>query len=184
VERRLGLSFATILSEGTSSGDSLPKCWSTKRKRTCFYYYLQGFILRWRNFNEFFFPTIRLSHLLGNVIFQLILGLLLEIVHHWQRISAVYMAGVLGGSLAVTVLDPQRYSLGASAGVYGLLLAHLATIILNWDQMDCKICRVFWLLAYIGYDAGSTIYSKLFLHVDSQVNELTQGWRGKSLWVS
>ena len=107
--------------------------------------------------------------MLGNVVFQLILGLLLEIVHHWKRIGAIYMAGVLGGALAVTVLDPQRYSLGASAGVYGLLFAHLVTIILNWNQMDRKCCRLFWLLAYIGFDLGLTIYNQMVLHVDSRV---------------
>lgn len=49
----------------------------------------------------------------------------------------------------MTVLSPRQYVAGASAGVYGLLFSHLATIILNWNEMDRKCCRLFWLLVYI-----------------------------------
>jgi rhomboid-related protein 1/2/3 len=75
----------------------------------------------------------RASHLWGNLVFQLILGVLLETVHHWKRVATIYVAGVLGGSLAITVLNPESYGVGASAGVYALLIAHLATIIMVID---------------------------------------------------
>lgn len=83
------------------------------------------------------------------MLLQLILGVLLEIVHHCKRISVIYFASVLGGSLFVTVLSPTEYVVGASAGVYGLLFSHLSTIILNWNEMDRKRCRLFWLILYI-----------------------------------
>lgn len=79
----------------------------------------------------------------------MILGILLEIVHHCKRIATIYFASVLGGSLFVTVFSPGTYVIGASAGIYGLMFSHLSTIILNWNEMDRKLCRLFWLVLYI-----------------------------------
>ncbi|KAG4074635.1 hypothetical protein HA402_004506 [Bradysia odoriphaga] len=121
------------------------------------------------------FITIMLAHtgqphLWGNVIFQLILGVLLEIVHGWKRIGIIYVASVLGGSLFITVLNPQTYAVGASAGVYGLLFSHLSTIIINWNEMDRKCCRVFWLLAYLIYDIGYSVYVDVIINRDSNTS--------------
>lgn len=118
----------------------------------------------------------RLLHLWSNVIFQLILGIPLEIVHHWKRIAVIYVSSVVGGSLFITVLSPKMYVAGASAGVYGLLFSHLSTIILNWNEMDRKCCRLFWLLAYIFFDIGFSIYEEnggmdSDVDVDSDVDE-------------
>ena len=44
------------------------------------------------------------------------------------------MAGVLLGSLATTCLSPDSLLCGASAGVYALIAAHLATLINNWEE--------------------------------------------------
>ncbi len=49
----------------------------------------------------------------------------------------------------MTVLSPGLYVIGASAAVFGLLFSHLSTIILNWNEMDRKRCRLFWLVLYI-----------------------------------
>ncbi|KAJ6644015.1 Protein rhomboid [Pseudolycoriella hygida] len=102
----------------------------------------------WRYFTDSLVHT-GLPHLWSNMLLQMILGVLLEIVHNWKRISVIYFASVLGGSLFITILSPGLYVVGASAGVYGLLFSHLSTIILNWNQMDRKYCRLFWLILYI-----------------------------------
>ncbi|KAG4071680.1 hypothetical protein HA402_011834 [Bradysia odoriphaga] len=107
------------------------------------------------------FVHIGLVHLWSNVIFQLILGIPLEIVHNWRRVSIIYIASVVGGTLFVTVLSPKTYAAGASAAVYGLLFSHLSTIILNWNEMDRKCCRLFWLLAYMSFDIGTSILDAL-----------------------
>lgn len=52
----------------------------------------------------------------------------------------------------MSVLSPNEYVVGASAAVYGLLFSHLSTIILNWDQMDRKRCRLFCLVLYIVFN--------------------------------
>ncbi|KAG4073218.1 hypothetical protein HA402_013478 [Bradysia odoriphaga] len=102
----------------------------------------------WRFFTDAFVHTGP-SHLWSNMLLQIILGVLLEIVHHCKRIAVIYFASVLGGSLFVTILSPGTYVIGASAGIYGLLFSHLSTIILNWNEMDWKACRLFWLILYI-----------------------------------
>jgi len=53
----------------------------------------------------------------------------LESVHGWRRVGGIFLSGVVAGSLAITVIQPTFYAVGASAGVYGLLSAHLATLI-------------------------------------------------------
>lgn len=61
---------------------------------------------------------------------QVVLGIPLEMVHSWWRVLIIYVAGVVAGSLGTSVADPTVYLAGASGGVYALLLAHLASIML------------------------------------------------------
>lgn len=65
-----------------------------------------------------------------NLIVQLLLGVPLEMVHRGWRIVLIYLSGVLAGSLATSVSDPNVYLAGASGGVYALITAHVATIII------------------------------------------------------
>ena len=50
------------------------------------------------------------------------------------RVSAVYLSGALTGSLLTSVSDPWSYLLGASGGVYAVMMAHLPTLVLNWKE--------------------------------------------------
>lgn len=77
------------------------------------------------------------------------LGVLLEIIHNWTRVAVIYIASVVGGSLFITLLSPNNYAVGASAGMYGLLFSQLSTIILNWKEMDKRSIRLCMLLLYI-----------------------------------
>lgn len=69
-------------------------------------------------------------HLIVNLLVQLLLGIPLEMVHHWWRVLLIYFAGVLAGSLFTSIMDPTVKLAGASGGVYSLITAHIATIIL------------------------------------------------------
>ncbi|KAG4066197.1 hypothetical protein HA402_008941 [Bradysia odoriphaga] len=109
------------------------------------------------------------SHLLGNLVMQLILGVFLEIVHEWKRIAIIYLASGFGASLCVTVLANTSYGVGASGAVMGLLFSHLATIILNWNEMERKFSRFFCLALYIIYDVGTDVYMEAFLGIRSNV---------------
>lgn len=61
-------------------------------------------------------------------------------VHRWWRVLIIYLVGVLAGSLATSITDPHVFLAGASGGVYALIAAHVATIIMvrsllkqQWD---------------------------------------------------
>ena len=41
------------------------------------------------------------------------------------RVAGLYFAGVGMGCLGASVAEPKKYLLGASAGVYALIFAHL-----------------------------------------------------------
>jgi len=69
-------------------------------------------------------------HISFNILMQLVIGIPLEMVHKWWRVMIVYLAGVIAGSLATSVTDPHIYLAGASGGVYALIFAHLASMII------------------------------------------------------
>lgn len=64
-------------------------------------------------------------------------------VHGSCRVAAIYFAGVLAGSLGTSVFDSKCMLVGASGGVYALLTAHVANVILNYNQMELGLLRVF-----------------------------------------
>lgn len=95
------------------------------------------------NFLFFLFNCCsRWFHLAFNLIVQLLVGLPLEMVHGSTRIGCVYLAGVLAGSMGTSVFDPEVYLVGASGGVYALLAAHLANVMLNYNNMHYGIIRI------------------------------------------
>lgn len=81
-------------------------------------------------------------HLTFNLIVQVLIGLPLELVHGSGRIACIYLAGVLAGSLGTSVFDSSAYLVGSSGGVYALLAAHLANIMLNFSNMEYGIVRL------------------------------------------
>lgn len=82
-----------------------------------------------------------------NLVVQLLVGLPLEMVHGSGRVALIYMAGVVAGSLGTSVFDTDVYLVGASGGVYALLAAHLANVLLNYNSMQCGILRLFGIFA-------------------------------------
>ncbi|XP_043280594.1 protein rhomboid-like isoform X1 [Venturia canescens] len=99
-------------------------------------------------------------HLLFNLGVQLVVGLPLEMVHGSLRIGAVYMAGVLAGSLGTSVFDTDVYLVGASGGVYALLAAHLANVLLNYNNMEFGIVRLVGIFTIASADVGFAIYDR------------------------
>jgi membrane associated rhomboid family serine protease len=80
------------------------------------------------------------SHVLINVAFELLVGLPLEMSQGTWRVALVYLTGVAAGSLGSSCFEPSVNLAGASGGVYALISAHLATLILNWEE-DTLILR-------------------------------------------
>ncbi|GFG35048.1 hypothetical protein Cfor_07649, partial [Coptotermes formosanus] len=115
----------------------------------------------WR-FVTYMFVHVGVIHLVVNLLVQLLLGIPLEMVHHWWRVLIVYIAGVVAGSLATSVTDPYTRLAGASGGVYAVLLAHIATIVMNWSEMKWAAYQLLILLVLIIADVGTAIHDRYF----------------------
>ena len=112
----------------------------------------------WR-FVTYMFVHSDFEHLFFNVFCQIGLGIALELVHCWWRVATVYMSGILAASLAHSVLKPCVSLRGASGGVYSIITAHVATIILNWHEMKYGTVQLLVFLIF----CSSDIYSDVFL---------------------
>ncbi|KAL7732764.1 hypothetical protein ACLKA6_005907 [Drosophila palustris] len=99
-------------------------------------------------------------HLGFNVAVQLLFGLPLEMVHGSSRIACIYFSGVLAGSLGTSIFDPEVFLVGASGGVYALLAAHLANVVLNYHQMRYGVVRLAFILIFASFDFGFAIYAR------------------------
>uniref|UniRef100_A0A671LG68 rhomboid protease n=1 Tax=Sinocyclocheilus anshuiensis TaxID=1608454 RepID=A0A671LG68_9TELE len=75
-------------------------------------------------------PGHQLCALGFNALLQLMIGVPLEMVHGVLRISLLYMAGVVAGSLTVSITDMRAPVVGGSGGVYALCSAHLANVVM------------------------------------------------------
>ncbi|XP_033743038.1 rhomboid-related protein 3-like [Pecten maximus] len=99
-------------------------------------------------------------HLFFNMLVQIIVGIPLEMVHGSFRIALVYLAGVLAGSLGTSVFDIKVYLVGASGGVYALLAAHLANVMLNYTHMEFGILKLAAVLIVASADVGFAIWDR------------------------
>merc|ERR1711902_169901 len=90
------------------------------------------------------------------------------------KVLVVYMSGVLAGSLGTSLTDSSTYLAGASGGVYALIAAHLATLVLNWSEDNnvkiqkvvrrpiTKIIRIAFILLLTLHDVGFAIYVRVY----------------------
>uniref|UniRef100_A0A6P4E8S1 rhomboid protease n=1 Tax=Drosophila rhopaloa TaxID=1041015 RepID=A0A6P4E8S1_DRORH len=99
-------------------------------------------------------------HLGYNVLTQLLFGVPLELVHGSLRTGVIYLAGVLAGSLGTSVVDSEVYLVGASGGVYALLAAQLASLLLNFGQMRHGVVQLLAVIAFVFCDLGYALYSR------------------------
>ncbi|KAM5131529.1 rhomboid-related protein 1 isoform 1-T1 [Callospermophilus lateralis] len=111
----------------------------------------------WR-FLTYMFMHAGLEQLGFNALLQLMIGVPLEMVHGLLRISLLYLAGVLAGSLTVSITDMRAPVVGGSGGVYALCSAHLANVVMNWAGMRCpyKLLRMVLALVCITRSACRT----------------------------
>lgn len=99
-------------------------------------------------------------HIFFNLLVQLVLGIPLEMVHKGWRVMLIYGGGVVAGSLGSSLSDPSVFLAGASGGVYALIAAHLATLILNFKEMDFAWVRVIFLIIFGSTDVGVAVYTR------------------------
>ncbi|PSN39431.1 Rhomboid-related protein 3 [Blattella germanica] len=115
----------------------------------------------WR-YLTYMFVHVGVIHLVVNLLVQLLLGVPLEMVHRWWRVLIIYFAGVVAGSLGTSITDPTVLLAGASGGVYAILFAHIATIIMNWSEMSFAPYQLGVFLVLIVTDVGTAIYNRYF----------------------
>ncbi|RXM32485.1 Rhomboid-related protein 1 [Acipenser ruthenus] len=113
----------------------------------------------WRFFT-YMFMHVGLEQLGFNALLQLMIGVPLEMVHGILRISLLYMAGVLAGSLTVSITDMRAPVVGGSGGVYALCSAHLANVVMNWAGMRCpyKLLRMILALVCMSSEVGRAVW--------------------------
>ena len=78
---------------------------------------------------------------MANLLLLLGLGLVLEMVNGSWRVGLVFFSGILAGSLSAYCFDPLYGLIGCSGGVYSITVAHLAALILNWNEDTTLIVR-------------------------------------------
>ncbi|XP_046682833.1 rhomboid-related protein 2 [Homalodisca vitripennis] len=122
----------------------------------------------WR-FVTYMFVHIGVVHLIVNIMVQVLLGIPLEMVHRWWRVLVVYFAGVIAGSLATSISDPYVYLAGASGGVYALITAHIATIIMNWSEMQFAVWQLLVFLVLAVVDIGSAVHARYIANIDQKI---------------
>lgn len=115
----------------------------------------------WR-FVTYMFVHIGFMHIVMNLLVQIFLGVALELVHCWWRVALVYLAGVVAGSMGTSIFSPRVFLAGASGGVYALITAHIATIIMNWGQMEYAIVQLFVFLVFCVTDLSVSIYNSIY----------------------
>ncbi|CAH1154286.1 unnamed protein product [Phaedon cochleariae] len=80
-------------------------------------------------------------HLLLNVVIQCIFAILLEKRQGRFRVLVLYFLGGVTGVMGASCVHPNMV-IGASAGVYALLISNIADIVLNSTAVRFKIYRV------------------------------------------
>lgn len=86
-------------------------------------------------------------------------------VHGSLRIGTIYMAGVLAGSLGTSVFDSKVFLVGASGGVYALLAAHLANVLINYSSMQFGVLRLLGVILV----GECLVYSSQYINALSHV---------------
>ncbi|XP_043268251.1 protein rhomboid isoform X2 [Venturia canescens] len=122
----------------------------------------------WR-YLTYMFVHVGAFHLVVNLLVQVMLGIPLEMVHKWWRVLVIYLAGVVAGSLGTSVSDPGVFLAGASGGVYALITAHVATILMNWSQMEFAILQLCVFLVITIVDVTQAVYYRYVLGTNDQI---------------
>jgi membrane associated rhomboid family serine protease len=102
-------------------------------KETITLFYVQV----WR-FLTYTFLHAGTVHLTLNIIIQIMVAFPLETEQGHLQVLLVYLFGILSGSLGASVFEPTLM-IGASAGVYSLLMSHIPHIVMvSWPPFSPK----------------------------------------------
>jgi membrane associated rhomboid family serine protease len=94
-------------------------------------------------------------HLALNVFMQILFAYFLEIRHGTVRILVLYLSGGVTAVLGASCFHPDLV-IGASGGVYALLISHVADVMMNFESLNNKVYRCFCVVVIVISD---TTYS-------------------------
>ncbi|XP_053664555.1 rhomboid-related protein 2 [Anopheles marshallii] len=94
----------------------------------------------WR-FVTYTFLHMGTVHLVLNIIIQILVAFPLETEQGHGKVLFVYFIGTLAGALGASVFEPTLM-VGASAGVYCLLMSHIPHIIMNFRTLSYRYYRL------------------------------------------
>uniref|UniRef100_A0A8D0L3Q9 Rhomboid-related protein 2 n=1 Tax=Sphenodon punctatus TaxID=8508 RepID=A0A8D0L3Q9_SPHPU len=138
----------------------------------------------WR-FISYMLVHAGVEHILGNLVLQLFLGIPLEMVHKGHRVGLVYLAGVLGGSLASSVCDPQHALVGASGGVYALIGGYFMNVLVVRETNLSNPIVITCIDFLVGTDIAFALYRRFIAPVNgpavSFVAHIAGGFAGMSI---
>mmetsp|Transcript_27829 Transcript_27829/g.38867 ORF Transcript_27829/g.38867 Transcript_27829/m.38867 type:complete len:196 (+) Transcript_27829:227-814(+) len=100
------------------------------------------------------------AHVTANLFWQIIVGIPLEMVHGPGRIFVLYVLGGLAGSFSVSIFDKNTNIVGASAGCYALVGAHVANIIKCWTIMPFPLIRLLVFTLIFSIDVVLSAYRR------------------------
>eukprot|EP00240_Pyramimonas_obovata_P001772 CAMPEP_0118926104 /NCGR_PEP_ID=MMETSP1169-20130426/3882_1 /TAXON_ID=36882 /ORGANISM="Pyramimonas obovata, Strain CCMP722" /LENGTH=503 /DNA_ID=CAMNT_0006867593 /DNA_START=220 /DNA_END=1728 /DNA_ORIENTATION=+ len=101
-------------------------------------------------------------HIFNNIILQLVVGCSLEGRLGALRTALLYNSGAIAGAFACSFTDVYRTVLGASGGIYTLIGAHVANLMLNWTAIEkvSNVRRLLLLAILVGYDLLTSAFFK------------------------
>jgi len=77
-----------------------------------------------------------------NIFIQLLVAFPLETEQGHLKVFTVFFLGVISGGIGACIFQPDLLMVGASAGVYSLLISHLSHISLNFGELSYRYFRI------------------------------------------
>ncbi len=82
------------------------------------------------------------EHLYSNVVCMLLVGVVLEAVEGPLCVFCIFACAVPCGAAYHSLWKPHAFVRGASGGVYGVMAAHVSTMLMNWHEMPLRYFRL------------------------------------------
>ena len=82
------------------------------------------------------------EHLYSNVVSMLLVGCVLEAVEGPLCVLCLFACAVPCGAAYHSLWKPHAFVRGASGGVYGVMAAHVSTMLMNWHEMPLRYFRL------------------------------------------
>jgi len=88
-------------------------------------------------------------HLLITLVFQATILRDMEKFAGWWRISIIYLASGVGGTMLSAILIPYQPEVGASGALYGVLAALIVEVVVNWKIYKSPVLELMKLLLFV-----------------------------------